>query len=446
MKTKRIVITLVVTLSFVTLLALGACGRKKRDMEQEVAIAVALTQTAVALEQETDIEPPAEATATSTPSVERTVVPLPITDTPTPTCTNDAEFIKDITIPDYSKIEAGATFTKTWLVKNTGTCSWEEGYQFTFLEGDHLGGPDEVQVTEIITPDTEYTFSVGLTAPEDPGTFKGTWQLYDSEGEAFGQKFIVAIEVPQDVAFRADRTSIRPGECAEISWNVENVNAVYFYEQGDTWDYSGVAGQDKAKVCPKQTTTYELRILHKDDTTELKELTIEVSEDPEVSLALEAERTSIKVGECVDISWRVQNVKAVYFYKEGKDWEPNGVGGEDKRNVCPPETTTYLLRVVKHDDEVETRQVTIQVSGESVITAFSAERTEIEAGECVTISWNVEHIQAVYFYEQGEDWEPHGVGGEDKRKVCPEATTVYELRAVKEDDTIEIRQLKIEVK
>jgi hypothetical protein len=136
----------------------------------------------------------------------------------------------------------------------------------------------------------------------------------------------------------------------------------------------------------------------------------------------------------------------VYVYEEGEDWKTHGVGGEDKRKVCPPKTTTYELLVIKQDDEVETRQITIRVSGESAITEFGAARTAIAKGECVEIFWTVEDVEAVYFYEQGEDWKPHGVGGEDKRKVCPETTTVYELRAVKEDGTMEIRQLKIEVK
>jgi hypothetical protein len=448
MKTKGIVIAL----SLMTLLALGACGRKNRDMEQEIAIAVALTQTAAAMEQPAATEQAAapaeeEGTATPPPSATRIIIPLPtVTSTPPSTCTNDAEFVTDVTIPDYTALEPGEPFTKTWRIQNTGTCPWEETYQFKFLAGDQLGGPDDVPVREEVAPDGDYEFSVGLAAPTNPGTYKGQWQLNDPDDEAFGQKFIVAIKVPEDVQFKAERTSIRPGVCTDISWHVENVKAVYFYKQGDNWEFSGVPGQDKANVCPEQTTTYELRIIHADDTTEVKELTIEVTEDPSIDLAFEAERTRIDVGECVVISWRIQNVKAVYFYEEGADWKAHGVSGEERKKVCPPQTTTYELRVIKQDDAVETHQITIRVSGQSVIASFGAERTEIQAGACTDISWEVDDVQAVYFYPQGEDWEANGVGGEDQREVCPTQTTVYELRAVKSDDTVEIRQLKIVVK
>lgn len=59
------------------------------------------------------------------------------------------------------------------------------------------------------------------------------------------------------ITFRADRTSLRPGECALLSWSVENVSAVYLNGEG-------VPGQFSRQVCLQTTTTYTLRVIRKD--------------------------------------------------------------------------------------------------------------------------------------------------------------------------------------
>ena len=35
-----------------------------------------------------------------------------------------ATFVADVTIPDGTYINPGASFTKIWRLKNTGTCAW----------------------------------------------------------------------------------------------------------------------------------------------------------------------------------------------------------------------------------------------------------------------------------------------------------------------------------
>lgn len=88
---------------------------------------------------------------------------------------------------------------------------------------------------------------------------------------------------------------------------------------------------------------------------------------PDVNFAVD--RTQIKQGECVVFTWKVANVKAVYFYQEGDRWQDKGVGGEDSRQVCPPASTAYYLRVVKPDDTVDLRQISITVQVEPTATS-----------------------------------------------------------------------------
>ncbi len=81
-----------------------------------------------------------------------------------------------------------------------------------------------------------------------------------------------------------------------------------------------------------------------------------------------AGRESIEEGECTTLHWDVEYVKAVYFDGEG-------VPGHEMQQVCPSHTRTYTLRVIKMDETVEVRRITITVteaSSESQLTFYAA--------------------------------------------------------------------------
>src|SRR5512140_3570859 len=46
-----------------------------------------------------------------------------LTPTPAGACTDKASFVEDVTIPDYTHLDPRETFTKTWRIKNVGTCT-----------------------------------------------------------------------------------------------------------------------------------------------------------------------------------------------------------------------------------------------------------------------------------------------------------------------------------
>lgn len=64
---------------------------------------------------------------------------------------------------------------------------------------------------------------------------------------------------------------------------------------------------------------------------------------------------TITAGECVTISWRVENIKEVYY-------NDVGVTGNESREECPTVTTTYKLTVVKLDNTIDERFITITVN------------------------------------------------------------------------------------
>jgi hypothetical protein len=133
------------------------------------------------------------ATATFTPSPTWTTQPTttnaPPTFTPTNTALpcNWAQFISDVTIPDNTEITANNGFTKTWRLKNIGSCTWTSGYRLVFSHGDRMNAPDAVVVTGgSVSPGSTVDVSVNLTAPADAGTYQGYFKLRSPEGVVFG--------------------------------------------------------------------------------------------------------------------------------------------------------------------------------------------------------------------------------------------------------------------
>ena len=106
---------------------------------------------------------------------------------PTPIPCDTAGFVEDVTIHDGTEIEAGATFTKTWRLRNDGTCTWSSEYEVVFSSGDSMGGPDSQEFTsDSISPGETVDISVDLTAPSDPGNYIGYWKLKNASGSIFG--------------------------------------------------------------------------------------------------------------------------------------------------------------------------------------------------------------------------------------------------------------------
>jgi hypothetical protein len=159
-----------------------------------------------------------------------------------------------------------------------------------------------------------------------------------------------------------------------------------------------------------------------------------------------ADRTVLQPGEQTTLRWHVEGVKAVYFFREGKPWQEHGVVGQGERQVSPPKTTSYRLRVVKADDSVEVRKIEIQVRAQGPFQALSVDRTEINRGECVTFRWQVEGVKAVYFFPEGERWRDHGVVGVGEQQVCPSQTTTYCLRVINPDNSAEIHYIAVQVR
>jgi len=77
---------------------------------------------------------------------------------------------------------------------------------------------------------------------------------------------------------------------------------------------------------------------------------------------------------------------------------------------------------------------------------FSADRTNINQGECVTLRWDVQNVTAVWVYPLGANFRDFPVAGQGSRQECPNVTTTYEMRVQLINGQLELRQVTINVR
>jgi hypothetical protein len=103
-----------------------------------------------------------------------------------PSCINQALFIKDVTIPDNTRLKPGESFSKVWQVKNNGTCTWDNGYSLVFSHGDQLGGLSPMALPTTVRPGEIIDVALNLVAPQAESNFQGNWIFQDSFGNRIG--------------------------------------------------------------------------------------------------------------------------------------------------------------------------------------------------------------------------------------------------------------------
>ncbi len=105
---------------------------------------------------------------------------------PPPYGCDRAQFIADLTVPDGTTFAPNTPFNKTWRLKNVGTCTWTTSYKMIFDTGDKMGGPDFVNMPTTVHPGQVVDLTVGLTAPNAGGPYRGYWKFQNSGGVPFG--------------------------------------------------------------------------------------------------------------------------------------------------------------------------------------------------------------------------------------------------------------------
>ncbi len=120
-------------------------------------------------------------------------------------CIDKAAFVLDVTIPDNSVVAPNTAFTKTWRLKNTGSCTWDHGYLVSYISGTTMTqqpGYWIVPQGQTVLPGQTVDISVGMTSPVQSGSYGSYWglkkehgRLMPIQGGANGNSFYVKIRV-----------------------------------------------------------------------------------------------------------------------------------------------------------------------------------------------------------------------------------------------------------
>ncbi len=122
-----------------------------------------------------------------------------------PTCDNSV-YLSDVTIPDNTAVNPGQSFTKTWKVSNTGTCTWSAAYQIILISGDAMSGK-ATPIGIVVAPGQSADISVAMVAPSTAGTITGTWRLQNDKSQPFGTQLTVVIKVGGSSGGTATKTA-----------------------------------------------------------------------------------------------------------------------------------------------------------------------------------------------------------------------------------------------
>ena len=246
-------------------------------------------------------------TATSTPTTMptatfMTLTPFKTSSGPVPTASCYGLLgVKDVTIPDNTPMTPGQTFTKTWRVRNSGTCNWDVGYKFAFTGGDAMGGTTLV-LDKAVSPGAETDLSVAMTAPTKTGTVRGNWHMSTLTGSFFGDEQYVIISVgagtpsvtgtpPTATPTGLTATPTGPTATPQASFNVAYISVDNC--GGDNW---GI----KFKITNTGSVTWESNRVIATDQTTSETLTIDRNTFPEYSeagCAVLSESMNLEAGE-----------------------------------------------------------------------------------------------------------------------------------------------------
>ena len=194
--------TLLIALALVGILSLTACGASTPEPTPTIDVAPiqtdAVSTFAAGLTQTAFLKPTETPTSTFTPT--QSLTPTRGTPAapsggviPTASCYG-LIFRQDVTIPDNTAMVPGQTFTKTWKVRNSGTCAWDSSFKIASTGGDAMGATAKT-LGQSVAPGAEIDISIPMTAPNKTGSVRGNWRMSTTAGAFFGDELYVIINL-----------------------------------------------------------------------------------------------------------------------------------------------------------------------------------------------------------------------------------------------------------
>jgi len=373
--------------------------------------------------------------------------PTPVAPQPTPVppaCLNGAQWVADLSFDDKNMtappvLNPGQPFTKGWRMRNSGTCTWTTGFALAYTSGNvpaaQMGG-QPIAVTREVRPGETFDFQVNLIAPVAPGTYQGFWNMRNAQSQRFGETVWVGITVPgaatptpaptqtpvPNINFTANPTTITAGQSVLFQWSVSNVQAVFFFHEGQDWRNHGVAGVGQSTEFPPRTMDYFLRVVQRDGSVVLRTIRITVNPAPNAPVINNFGVTppQITLGQCTRVEWSVsgQVNRVALLIDNAPVWDGAPVSGNFQDCPVAAGTRIYTLQAFGPGGTA-TQQVSVNVQNipptatpipqqptntpvpptatpvpttpapePPSIQSFSVAPTNIEQGQCVVASWS----------------------------------------------------------
>lgn len=199
--------------------------------------------------------------------------PALVTSTVPSAACDGAQFIADVTIPDGTILAPGASFTKTWRIKNIGQCTWTTSYQLVFFSGTQMSGPSSAAFPNNVAVGQTVDISVEMTAPSAAGSYRGFWMVKNADGALFGiglqanRPWWVDIRVPDPTITPGGPTTtpggptLTPSPLTVVRGSAydftANADSAAWYSGAGELSFPGTDGDDKGFVLVVKNPNYE---------------------------------------------------------------------------------------------------------------------------------------------------------------------------------------------
>ena len=128
------------------------------------------------------------------PTAQTTANPTAGTPVPTTAPTEAAgakcfqfDFLGDVNFPPGTVVKPGTKFSKTWTVKNTGTCKWTRDYDLVLAGGEAFGTNKRGDIPREVLPGETIDLTIpDMTAPMTEGTYYSYWMIAAPDGARIG--------------------------------------------------------------------------------------------------------------------------------------------------------------------------------------------------------------------------------------------------------------------
>ena len=248
------------TLSF----AVAACNIGAPAPQDGSALATSAAQTVEAVLTKPAATPTAQNNTTATPTRVPGVAIDGTTAEPA-SCEENTQIVRwerngvtyDKTEVD-NPLDPNEGFEMSWVIKNTGTCTWTDAYNVVFDSGERLTPTDSfnpIPLGQSVPPGGEMTFSVPMAAPSKPGNYETTFRIDDAKG-----KRVMFIGVLTNVGSPVNASLAAPGDLRyeyDCSGGITRISLRWQDKAANESGYRIYRDGTKIADLPAGTTVYD---------------------------------------------------------------------------------------------------------------------------------------------------------------------------------------------